>query len=63
MIQNRHPTIAATIVRVLEIGSPVPAITAVVGCIAALEGASFRVLDWESLRERIETSTCLTRWS
>ena len=27
MIQNRHPTIAATIVRVLEVGSPVPAIT------------------------------------
>ena len=37
MIQNRHPTVAATIVRALEIGSPVPAITAVVGCIAALE--------------------------
>ena len=38
MIQNRHPTIAATIVRALEIGSPVPAITAVVGCIAVLGG-------------------------
>ena len=38
MIQHRHPTIAATIVRALEIGSRVPAITAVVGCIAALEG-------------------------
>ena len=37
MIQNRHPTVAATIVRALEIGSPVPGITAVVGCIAALE--------------------------
>ena len=37
MIQNRHPTIAATIVRALEIGSPVPTITAVVGCIAVLK--------------------------
>ena len=51
MIQNRHPTVAATIVRALENGSPILAITAVVGCIAALEGASFRVLDWESLLE------------
>ena len=50
-IQNRHPTIAATIVRALESGSPVPAITAVVGCIAALEGASFPFPDWDFLRK------------
>ena len=62
MIQNRQPTIAATIVRVLEVGSPVPAITAVVCCSVVLEGASFCVPDWESLREGLRPAP-LTRRS
>ena len=37
--------------RALEIGSEVPTIAAVVGCVAALEEASFPVLYWESLQE------------